>query len=691
MTSNLTPTPQAPLYPEERRLATVLFADVQGFTALAERLDFESVSDLIKDIWLELDQIIEKYGGYIDKHIGDAVMAVWGVPHASEDDAERAVAAALALQATLAQHAHNLTKPEMREIKMRIGINTGMVMSSYVGKRGEYTVMGDTVNVASRMEQSAEPGAVVISEATYRLVRGGFRVHRLPPLELKGKAEPLTAFLVEGPQTQPSRVRYHSQGGLKTRMVGRDHELQKLSRLYQKATHAREPIFALVAGEAGLGKSRLLMEFTTQLELDVASFTLLSARGLAQTTRAPFYLWKSLWYNRFGLSDDDPPDMAREKFLRGITTLWGTHIGKVSAIEIAHHVGHLVGIEWPQSPHLARYVNQPHDAAQRAFELTAELLQRIHALGPMVLLLDDLHYADSGSLDLLNELMQKPLPILILAGVRPDALGPHAVWRKVSEAISLAPLPISAHLVMAAYPNLKALPQTVLHELAQRSDGNPYFLEEMVKSLVQSDLWMDHEQSLKLVRERLPDSLHSMLQARLDALSPETRHIALLASVVGRVFWEGAVLAAARQPTQTTALLKLPTADLKTTVSNALSQLVRSELAFPRKGSAFAGEQEYIFKHALLRDVAYNLLPLKHRRLYHLSVGYWLISRAGPDFDAVIGEHLEQAGETSKAAFYYMRAASYAQARGAPDEANWLHARARSLNAPESITEKVHG
>jgi class 3 adenylate cyclase len=681
MTSHLAPPPQAPPYPEERRLATVLFADVQGFTALAEHLDFELVSDLIKDMWLELDQLIEKHGGYIDKHIGDAVMAVWGVPSASEDDAEHAVAAALALQAALAQRARGFAtaQPEMREIKMRVGINTGMVMSSYVGVRGEYTVMGDTVNVASRMEQSAEAGTVVVSEATYRLVRGAFRMHRLPPLELKGKAEPLTAFFIEGAVMQPSRVRYHSQGGLKTRMVGRELELQKLAQLYQRMCRAKQPIFALVASEAGLGKSRLLMEFTTQLELDEANFTLLSARGLAQTTRAPFYLWKSLWYNRFGLSDDDPPELAREKFLRGITTLWGTHLGKVSALEIAHHVGHLVGIEWPHSPHLASYARQPSTAAQRSFELMGELLQRVRDMGPMVLLLDDLHYADSGSLDLLNELMQKPLPILILAGVRPDALRPHPLWPKITEAISLAPLRINAELITAAYPNLKALPNAVLKELAQRADGNPYFLEEMVKSLVQSDLWMDHAQSLKLVRERLPDSLHSMLQARLDALSPEARHIALLASVVGRVFWEGAVLAAARQPTQTTALLKLPTTDLKAMVHSALTQLVRLELAFPRKGSAFASEPEYIFKHALLRDVAYGLLPLKHRRLYHLSVGYWLISRAGPDFDAVIAEHLEQAGELQKAAFYYTRAANYAQVRGAPDEADWLRARAASI------------
>jgi len=172
-------TPPAP-YPEERRLATVLFADIEGFTQISEQMDFELVSDLIKAVWQRVDAVLEKHGGYIDKHIGDAVMAVWGAPRAAEDDAERALTAALALQSALREFSAHSNRPGASELLMRVGVNTGPVLAGYVGTRGEYTVMGDTVNVASRLETSAESGTVVISESTYRLVRGAFRVFFRP-------------------------------------------------------------------------------------------------------------------------------------------------------------------------------------------------------------------------------------------------------------------------------------------------------------------------------------------------------------------------------------------------------------------------------------------------------------------------------------------------------------------------------
>jgi len=229
-------------YPEERRLATVLFADVQGFTALAERLDFEAASDLIKDVWQRLDSLIESHGGYIDKHIGDAVMAVWGAPHGGEDDAERAVAAALALQTSFAEFAAHSPREGASELKIRVGINTGPVMTGYAGLRGEYTVMGDTVNVASRLEHFAEPGAVIVSDSTYRLIRGAFRMHRLPPVQVKGRSETIEVYEVEHPLAQPSRVRYRDVGGLETHLVAREAEMARLFDLYRKSREAAQPV-----------------------------------------------------------------------------------------------------------------------------------------------------------------------------------------------------------------------------------------------------------------------------------------------------------------------------------------------------------------------------------------------------------------------------------------------------------------
>jgi class 3 adenylate cyclase len=683
MTAPLTP------YPEERRLATVLFADIQGFTQLADRLDVEEVSDLIKEIWLRLDAIIESHGGYIDKHIGDAVMGVWGAPQAREDDAERAVAAALALQNSLAEYAAQTSHEAARGLRARVGVNTGQVLSGYVGTRNEYTVIGDTVNVASRLEHIAEPGSVVISESTFRLVRGTFQMRRLPPVQLKGKPEPLPIYLVESALSQPTRVRYHNSGGLETRLVARDAELNRLHELYDQSRSAEAPVLVLVEGEAGLGKSRLLMEFTSQLEVDEPGLTLLSARGLSQASRVPFFVWKSLWHNRFGLRDNDPPDSTREKFVRGIQILWGRGLGPASAVEAAHLIGSLIGLEWSNSPYLAPLSHDPEARVRRAVQLSRELFRRTCTTGPTVLLLDDVHLIDGASLDLLMDLCQPdgdPLPVLILGAIRPGVVRHPSLLARAADIIPLNPLPVTAEVVMAAYPSLGGQSAAILAELARRAEGNPYFLEEMVKSLAPAKSGADY------VVEQLPTSLQAVLQARLDALSAGARSVALLASVVGRVFWNGAVLAAARQSTGTGLLHSPQDAEaLDEVIRQGLAELARAELAFPRAGSVFAGEYEYIFKHSLLRDAGYNLLPHKHRRPYHLAVARWLAARAGPDLLAMVAEHLEQAGVYPEAAQRYQQAAAYALTQRAAGEAAWLEARAQELMSKPPGTGTLRG
>ena len=690
-------SPLLPYYPEERRLATVMFADVQGFTTLSENLDFEEVSDLIKEIWERVDSVIEAHGGYIDKHIGDGVMAVWGAPHAREDDAERAVTAALELQTALADYATHSAREGAHELKMRVGVNTGSVLAGYVGARGEYTVIGDTVNIASRLETTARPGTVVISESTYQLVRGLFKFHHLDPLLVKGKTEPLLAFLAEEKLVQPNRVRYRGAGGLETKMVEREAEMARLNELYQASRRSTSPTFVLVRGESGLGKSRLLLEFLSRLEVDEQALTLFSARALEQANRAPFFIWKTLWQSRFGFSDTDPRKAAREKFLRGVQSLWGARLGAASAVEAAHVIGSLIGLEWEDSPFIKRLGNDPETITQRAFELTRELFCRVCAASPTVLMMDDLHYADTGSLNLLLHLIQSEpqaaslssdsltlpsgsltLPLMIVCGVRPGLLRSHHALTISAEVINLNPLPTTPEVVARAYPALRKIKKEILTQLAKRADGNPYYLEELVKSLIGSRLHADDETLADTLAHQLPDSLHALLQARLDSLSPEARWVALLASVVGRAFWVGAVLAEARQAGGT-GMLNLSENKFEVAVTQGLSELVRAEIAFPRVDSLFSGDQEYIFKHSLLRDVAYELLPLKQRKNFHLSVARWLMTYTGSDFIATVAEHLEKAGTFGEAAQYYEQAAHYAQSRGALEEARWMQARAVDL------------
>lgn len=683
------------LFPEERRLATVLFADVQGFTGLAEKYDFESTSDLIKELWLRLDSVIDEHQGYIDKHIGDAVMAVWGAPYASENDAEQAVLAALALQESFSEYQKVSNRLGVGELKLRIGINSGSVLSGYVGVRSEYTVMGDTVNVAHRLEHLAEPATIVISENTYRLVRGIFQVRRYSmPLQLRGRTEPVQAFIVDGVMPQPSRLRYRSADSLETMMVGREAELERMNEVFKEAIQTEQPTLILVTGEAGLGKSRLLMEFSSFLELNQPDISIMSARALAQATQIPFYLWKTIWYLRFGINESDAVEVTRERFLREIQRIWGFQLGPASSVEVAHLIGSLIGLIYPESPYLAAFESNSEERVKRAFELTRELIRRISALKPTVLVVDDLQWADSGSLALLSylfEATETPLQLLVLGGARPEFFRQHLRWINIAYVIELEPLPVEAETISQAYPDLRSLPEVVLMELAQRADGNPYFMEEMAKSLVKSGLHLENlsaDEILERLRANPPESLRVMLQARLDGQSRESRAVALLASVVGRVFWVGAVVAAARvaEGLGTGPLNSMPEAVIDRLIQDSLRQLVRGELAFPRANSPYSMDQEYIFKHSLLREVAYSMIPIKNRTRYHLAVGLWLAEHDNPEFKIMSAEHLEWGGAYKEAARSFETAAAVARARGAVQEAEGLLARAHEVRS--KIEEK---
>lgn len=656
-------------HPEERRLISVLFADVLGFTNLADRLDFEVVGDLIRGVWLKLDQVIEKYGGYIDKHMGDAFMVVWGAPRTQEDDAERAVSAGLEILSALDEYKYEAGHPAAKQLRLRVGIHSGLALAGYVGLGGEYTVMGNTVNIAKRIEEQAEPGTLYISESTYHFVRGGYRIRRLKPMQLKGIEELVQVYEVVEPLKQPSKLRYRSVGGLETNMVGREKELIHLGRLNKKSQDQKGPIMALITGEAGIGKSRLLMEFVSQTEVQNPSLTVMSSRALQQTKQVSFFLWKELWSNRFDLNDDEEEEVAREKIIQGIRTLWGKQLGKISALEAAHFIGDQIGIQWPDSQYLKPYEGKAEKRKQRTYELYGELLSRSLKQGPLILVLDDLQAVDRASLALIKYLLRestKELPMLILGGCRPVFFEEHPDLKEEVEVIELGPLPVSSEIVRRAYPVLKSAPESVLMDLAQRAEGNPYYLEELVKRLIQTGYDGVSEAEIS---KAMPYSLQMLLQARLDALSTQARATALFAAVVGRVFWKGAVMALIQDISGVTKVFNISSRDLESNVESSLDELMQAELAFPRVGSAFSGEREYIFKHSMLRDVAYYLIPKKYRAQCHQVVADWLAGRAGLERSVSIANHYELAGINDQAQIYYQEAARYARSQGNLQEA----------------------
>lgn len=671
-------------HPEERRLVSVLFADVLGFTPLADQLDFEEVSDIIRGVWLKLDRVIEEHGGYIDKHMGDAFMVVWGAPHTREDDADRAVSAGLEILQALVEFKEESDHPGAQKLHLRAGIHTGLVLAGYVGIRGEYTVIGNTVNIAKRLEEAAEPDTLYISEDTYHFVRGGFRVRELAPLQLKGIEELIQPYKVEEALKQPSKLRYHSVGGLETRMVGREGELKRLNNLFLDSKGQDQPTMALITGEAGLGKSRLLMEFVSSTEVHHPRLMVMSSRALQQTKQVPFFLWKELWSNRFDLSDDEDQETGREKIVQGVRTLWGQQLGEISAIEAAHFIGDQIGFRFPGSPYLQPYTDNAERRKKRSYRAHAELLSRARQQGPLILVLDDLQWADASSLDLILYLLTETrsrLPMLILGGARPQIreVSPGLVRR--ANVIRLDPLPVSERLVRKAYPALKEAPSSLLQELAGRAEGNPYYLEELVKRLFKTGY--DGVSEEEITRD-LPPSLHMLLQSRLDLLSPPSRAAALLAAVVGRVFWKGAVYSLFQNPNDVTGIFSNSRKDLSDNLDDSLEELMRSELAFPRMGSAFSGEREYIFKHSMLRDVAYGLIPKKYRSQCHLVVADWLSVRAGQERSVIVANHYHQGGDLQKAISFYKQAEKYARSQGNDREAQELAKQIEVLTAQQN-------
>lgn len=637
-------------YPEERRLASILFADVQGFTAMAERLDFETVSDLIKGIWKKLDAVIEAHGGYIDKHLGDGIMAVWGAPFASDNDAEQAIAAGLEMINALDDFCLVCDIPGAEKLKLRVGVNSGAVFAGYIGARNEYTMLGDTVNVAARLEQIAQPGTVVIGENTFRMVRSSFRVKRLDSTFVKGKADPVQSYTIEGPIHSQGRPRYQSADSLVTNMVARDNELNRLQAVFEYALSSQHPQMALLHGEVGIGKSRLMLEFNNHLEQNHSEVQTFSTRGLAQTSKIPYYLWRALLRNRFGLRDDDRPDETAEKWQAGLTGLWGNN-PKKPQMEATEVLGEIIG--------LSASKEKVDEARQhRVYFLMTELLHHFSKQKPLVLFLDDLQWADRESLQLLTFLLsldEPKIPLLVVGAARPEFLKAQSQWHNLARTIPLESIAFTPELVALAYPDLQGLPEELLNIIGAKAEGNPYFMEEIVKSLVKSGILgqkTSAEEIQKYLLSNIPESLSATLQARLDNLSREARAVALMASVVGRVFWVGSIIAQTKSAALpgSMPMTNAPDAVVERFIQDGLRQLVRAELAFPRKNSQFSDEQEYIFKNTYLRDVAYSLIPNRSRAELHQIVAKWLEKHTDPAYKSMAQEHKKSADHSRKLA-----------------------------------------
>jgi predicted ATPase/class 3 adenylate cyclase len=657
---------------EQRKQVTVLFAAIDGFTRLAGATHNTERLRQIDLLWRQLDETIFAHGGIVDKHMGDVVMGIFGVPTARENDPERAVRCAFALRELAGEALAALVGASGRaekgaELSMRIGINTGPVSLGQVGSDDGQTAIGDTVNVASRLKEATTEGGVYISQDTYRLVRHLFRVEPLGEVTVKGRRMPVTAYRVVGARP---RVFFPGSDGLEgvtVPMIGRDAEMAVLQTALADAAQTGRGRLITIVGEAGVGKSRLVREFSRWLESFPVKATLFQGRTDQRLMEVPYGLLRDLVIDHFAIDESDRAEQIEEKLARKLSAVLGRGRAARPAegrgmAERARLIARLVGLEVTT----ADDARGPERAAarERAVEALLGYFTAVARRSAATLfLLEDIHWADDDSLTLLERLSAQTAaaPVLLICLARPLLFERRPNWAAESAAPATLPLaPLSEAdcraLVLQILRKLPEIPPALLELIVRSAAGNPFYVEELVRVLIEDGILVPGEPAWQLrprelTRLRVPATLTGVLQARLDRL-PELERLTLQqAAVVGDEFWDSAVQqinGAARNPFD------------REQVAAALQSLERRDMIYRAPSPVFGDSQAYLFKHAVLREVAYESVLLRDRPGYHVQAARWLEAHSGErlaEYAAPIAQHHERAGLPAEAARLYELAA----------------------------------
>jgi class 3 adenylate cyclase/tetratricopeptide (TPR) repeat protein len=630
---------------EERRLVTVLFCDLVGFTARSDQADPEDVGALLRPYHARFRAEIERLGGTLDKFIGDGVMAVFGAPVAHEDDPERAVRCALGMLAAIEEI--NLAHPSL-DLAVRIGITTGEALVRLGPDQRSEGVVGDVVNTASRLEGVAPAGGVVVGEATFRATRRRFDFEELAPVKVKGKADPLPVWRLQGARSRTGIEAVRRAG---TPFVGRQVELDLLKGLFEQALADRVVRLVTVVGEPGVGKSRFVAELAASIDDRPELVTWRQGRCLPYGDGITFWALGEIVKGQAGILESDPSSEVSAKLEAAVADLLGDPSERGWLKE---RLAPLVGIAGPDAV-----------KAERAelFAAWRRFVEAIAASHPLVLVIEDLHWADQAMLEFLEHLVERSadLPLLIVATARPELLERQPGWGEGSPAATRMLLGALTDLevarLVATLVGRTVLPVGVQALLLERAAGNPLYAEEFARLLADQGLVVEGEVAAA-PDIPVPETVHGLIAARLDTLTPEVRALVQDAAVVGRVFWPGAVAAMDGN--------RAPGADAGTgpgaapqEVITGLAELERKQLVQRARTSSVQHQDEYVFWHALVRDVAYAQIPRVGRARRHQAVAEWVEAVAGErvgDLAEVVAHHYGQA-------LAYARAAREPQAR----------------------------
>ena len=623
--------------PEERKVVSILFVDLVDFTARSDRADPEDVRDLLHKYHSAVKEQAERFGGTVEKFIGDAVMAVFGAPVAHTDDPERAVRAGLrALEAV-----------KDLQLAARAAVNTGeAVVALGAGfASGEALAMGDVVNTAARMQQSAPTGALVVGEVTYRATRSAIRYQPAPAVDAKGKRDPVRTWLAVDAESTTGDARARLSP-----LVGRDRQLGLLRSIWETAVADNRPQLVTVAGPAGIGKSRLTRELGNAVS--EAGGRAIRGRSLPYDTKDVYVAFAEQMRSIAGIIDQDPPRAARTKLEGAVTRL-------VPAAERPDALRSL-------SLMLGLGIDLPLELKPVLFFGARRFVEQLGREQPTLLVFEDAHWADGALVELIVYLAThlRDTPIVLVVTARPEFLDAHPAWGGGIQAhtmITLDPVSVADSGRMARGLVDPDIAPSALDRIVEVAGGNPLFLEELAAGLREGgDAAGD-----------LPTTVRAAIAARVDALPPSQREALLAASVIGKVFWAGAVQAVRKVER----------------IEQVLDELESRDFLRREPSSRVQGDVEYRFKHILIRDVCYETITRAERKTAHGAVARYIESASGEKVREVawlLAYHWEQAGDTSRAIEYLVLAAERAEEGLAVNEALELLARAEWLTPDDA-------
>jgi len=656
----------------ERRIVTILFCDIVGSTAAAVHMDPEDWTEIVNRAFEYLIAPIYRYEGMVARLMGDAILAFFGAPIAHEDDPERAVLAGLEILEGIGEFNEAIKLEFGLDLDVRIGINTGQVVIGEVGSdlRVEYTAMGDAVNLAARMEQTAQPGSLQISDHTYKLIAPLFRVKDIGEVQVKGREQPVQAYQVIGRKEDPGRLR--GIEGLETPLLGREADLKTLQQIMLGLSQSKGHIVSLI-GEAGLGKTRLVTELRHSPLPDgeeFKDFIWLEGRSLSYEKSIPFQIFRYLINDYIGTPASQSDEERYARLAHQIRQL-----APDEDAQITPFIGTVLGLPLKGPDAEAIHKLEPQQLQDSIFLAIRSLIQHLAIQKPLVLVFDDLHWADATSLLLLERLapLTDQTALVIIALFRPDRREDSWKFHEFAErefdygytAVSLSPLSAtSSRDLVVRLLQAADLPEKVTNLILRKAEGNPFFIEEVIRSLV--DVGMNERAALQgfvadeIQEINIPDTLAGVLTTRLDQLGEGPKRILQSAAVIGREF---------RYDT-----LRGITLNGEVLEESLIELIRRGQI---REMSRIP-QRLYAFNHVLTQEAAYTSLLRRDRRTIHMRIAEWWVGQ-DPDQVHTIAQHFLAAGSQARALPYLVEAGERAAHAYAIEEAFALYSQASKI------------